>query len=252
MNNYRVYDRTGGGVTQDISAVSLEDAIEKGRDWIEDGEWSGCREDGDIIRLGITLDACVRKITHDVGGDDITEEQDAHDCSGSYSDPEPECEEGGGDDDGGHDWQSPHELVGGIDDNPGVWATGGTSMRFATVCGRCGCYRTENRVGCQRNADDADATVEYRDADDDSKAWLKQYHSDDNWLPDWLAIYLGISPTVKYTEGEAKEWVADHADDDDLNKEDLEHVFAAIIGRRAEDHDRSDGLWSLVCQLAND
>lgn len=39
--NYRIYDRTGGGVTEDIYAETLEEAIEAGREWIEDGDWSG-------------------------------------------------------------------------------------------------------------------------------------------------------------------------------------------------------------------
>lgn len=39
--NYRIYDRTGGGVTHDIYAETLEAAIEAGREWIENGDWSG-------------------------------------------------------------------------------------------------------------------------------------------------------------------------------------------------------------------
>lgn len=46
--NYRIYDRTGGGVTEDIYAESLEDAIEQGRAWIEDGDWSS--EDGETYK----------------------------------------------------------------------------------------------------------------------------------------------------------------------------------------------------------
>lgn len=37
--NYRIYDRTGGGATEDIYAETLEVAIEKGREWIETGDW---------------------------------------------------------------------------------------------------------------------------------------------------------------------------------------------------------------------
>lgn len=37
--NYRVYDRTGGGVEEDFYADSLEAAIVFGRNWIEDGDW---------------------------------------------------------------------------------------------------------------------------------------------------------------------------------------------------------------------
>lgn len=40
--------------------------------------------------------------------------------------------------DGGHDWQSPHEIVGGIRENPGVWGSGG-GVKMTRVCMRCGC-----------------------------------------------------------------------------------------------------------------
>lgn len=65
--NYRIYDRTGGGVTHDIYAESLDDAIEQGREWIEDGDWSGLAggEDsgeGRRYNLGITLECAVSEI----------------------------------------------------------------------------------------------------------------------------------------------------------------------------------------------
>jgi hypothetical protein len=47
---------------------------------------------------------------------------------------EPECEAAE------HDWQSPHEIVGGIEDNPGVWAQGG-GVIITECCMRCGCAR---------------------------------------------------------------------------------------------------------------
>lgn len=330
--NYRIYDRTGGGATQDIYATDLEDAIEQGRAWIEDGNWSS--EDG-TIRKGVTLDACVRPIMRtiyyieasytgcaadrrgphaslaeardkadsirdtleecyveessysdglrashpeaevelvesyatgegdsdytsiysvtgqDVDGqinDEATSEQDAADCSGSHSDEEPECEQGGGDDDGGHDWRSPHSVVGGIKENPGVWSNAGTSMTYRSVCARCGCYRTKTTAGSQRNPGEPAAVVEYADADEPSKAWLVQIHAEAGWIPDWLAEQLDRPPTTRYTEEEAKQYVAEHSDDDDLDAEDLEHVFAALTGRRATDKDRADGLWSHCCQ----
>lgn len=55
LPNYRIYDRTGGGDRQDIYAASLDDAIEAGRDWIKDGDWSG-------LKSGTSLDCCVREI----------------------------------------------------------------------------------------------------------------------------------------------------------------------------------------------
>lgn len=49
---------------------------------------------------------------------------------------EPDCI-----DDEDHDWQSPHELVGGCDTNPGVWGSGG-GVVIHEACIRCGCRRT--------------------------------------------------------------------------------------------------------------
>lgn len=55
-----------------------------------------------------------------------------------------------------HDWTS--EGEGGLDENPGVWATGGTSIRFESHCRACGLHRTEYVTGSQRNPDDHDTT----------------------------------------------------------------------------------------------
>jgi hypothetical protein len=49
---------------------------------------------------------------------------------------EPECDAGVG-----HDWQSPHELLGGLEENPGVQGHGG-GVVVKEVCMRCGCSRT--------------------------------------------------------------------------------------------------------------
>lgn len=50
--------------------------------------------------------------------------------------PEPPCVDGQG-----HDWRSPHEIVGGIRENPGVWGHGG-GVIMHECCVRCGCRRT--------------------------------------------------------------------------------------------------------------
>lgn len=39
-----------------------------------------------------------------------------------------------------HDWASPHEIVGGIKENPGVWGSGG-GVIVHEACLRCGCGR---------------------------------------------------------------------------------------------------------------
>lgn len=47
---------------------------------------------------------------------------------------EPECSESE------HDWQSPHEILGGLAENPGVWGSGG-GVVIHEVCMHCGCER---------------------------------------------------------------------------------------------------------------
>jgi len=189
LPNYRIYDRTGGGVTEDIYAETLEDAIEAGREWIEQGDWSS--EDGTYRT--ITLPCCVREIVRyrseplpgesiDEDGDlihtaadmgqideDATADNDAHDCSGEYSDELPECDAS---DDGEHDWQSPYSLVGGIKENPGVWSNGGTSMTSKEVCANCGKYKITTNKGSQCNPDEARVVIEIKDANEASLAWV--------------------------------------------------------------------------------
>lgn len=58
---------------------------------------------------------------------------------------EPECL-----DDGGHDWQSPFALVGGIKENPGVWGHGG-GVIIHEACVRCGCRRTTDTWAQRRD-----------------------------------------------------------------------------------------------------
>jgi hypothetical protein len=42
-----------------------------------------------------------------------------------------------------HDWRTPHSVVGGLRENPGVWGVGaGVAEHF--VCSRCGAYKVEH------------------------------------------------------------------------------------------------------------
>lgn len=40
-----------------------------------------------------------------------------------------------------HEWQSPHAILGGLKENPGVWGHGG-GVIIREVCMHCGCERT--------------------------------------------------------------------------------------------------------------
>ena len=85
--------------------------------WISVQVWSGIDEDGDRI------DADWHKV--------------------AVEPTEPECTEGE------HDWQSPHALVGGLSDNPGVFGDGG-GVRWIEVCVCCGAGRYGGNWGTDR------------------------------------------------------------------------------------------------------
>lgn len=270
LANYRIYDRTGGGVTEDIYADTLEDAIEAGREWIEEGDWSS--EDGTYRT--ITLQCCVREIVRyrseplpgesiDEDGDlidaegylihtaadmgeideDATSDNDSHDCSGEYSDDLPECEIS---EDGEHDWQSPHSLVGGIKENPGVWSNGGTCWTTKSVCACCGKYKTEVNKGSQCHPDESSCVIEIDEADESSLAWIMRQNN--GYLPDELGEHLNqeedtlahMRSTVGKLQNEAQDishgiWMEiDELDVSELTRAEAEEWMADIRERLSE------------------
>lgn len=80
---------------------------------------------------------------------------------------EPECPEADE-----HEWTSEHE--GGCSENPGVWSTGGTSMKFVSHCCHCGMKRTVRSTGSQRNPGECD-TTEYSETDPE---WVAEYYGE--------------------------------------------------------------------------
>ena len=85
---------------------------------------------------------------------------------------EPDCI-----DDDDHDWQAPHELVGGLEENPGVRGNGG-GVIIQHVCARCGCYRTTNTWATNPSNGTPMTSVSYEDADEDSQAWVASLSED--------------------------------------------------------------------------
>lgn len=182
--NYRIYDQTGGGVTEDIYAESLEDAIRQGREWIEGGCWEALSYDQ-------TLSCAVVEIVRDEDGDideDATWEAKRHDCSGTLAAAEgPECSAGE------HDWRSPFSLVGGIKENPGVWGSGHGKVSTKEVCACCGCYRMINYGATESATGQNVTTTNYEPADDASRAWLMRRLN----LPDEIEI-KGATVTLEW------------------------------------------------------
>ena len=146
-----------------VEADSLEDALEAARDWARDGSWDHrCEVDVFAVRLNPLVDdgrdrrgaiAGVRVWTTVEVGEDP---------------PEPDCEADE------HDWRSPHSVLSGLKENPGVWSEGGTRMVFRKVCKHCGCYRTETSVGAQRNPGELDR-IEYDKPDEVSLRWVSKF-----------------------------------------------------------------------------
>ena len=317
--NYRIYDRTGGGSTEDITASSQKDAIAQGRDWIEGGEWGGdhesdedciatCRrielecEVGPIIYRPVQPEttaeieqltissvqwcdaqwqvavaaahatAAITLLTAETGGawtaspvdsdgdvwlawappadvateedEEGTEAADRCDCSGTYSDPEPDCPVDEGWDFVGTDTAGLAEF--------GCRSHGGTGMTCYAVCRNTGIYRDTYDPGSQRNPGQPLEVTTYRVGDEWSEAYIVDHHeSDDGYIPGWLATHLGRSISTRMTADQAREYVAAHTDDDAHDSDDLEHAFAALMDRRADDDDRAEGLWSHICQYCS-
>ncbi|OFV82365.1 MAG: hypothetical protein A2Y78_08455 [Acidobacteria bacterium RBG_13_68_16] len=87
---------------------------------------------------------------------------------------EPECADGHE-----HDWQAPHEVLGGLEENPGVWGNGG-GVIIKRVCAHCGTYKVTNTWATDpRNGTIVKGNVvSYEDADEDSLAWVASLSED--------------------------------------------------------------------------
>lgn len=113
---FRIHWLDGSGVREEITASSMAEAVAMAQDRAEIGDW------------GNDKTVWVRAQVIDVDGSTTTVNTTVHP-------DEPECVEGEE-----HDWCSDHEIVGGIEENPGVWGHGG-GVIITEACRRCGCAR---------------------------------------------------------------------------------------------------------------
>lgn len=68
---------------------------------------------------------------------------------------EPDCDDGGE-----HIWDAPHDLVGGCQENPGVWGHGG-GVVIVDVCLRCGTVRRTDTWATDRRGREGRRAVTY-------------------------------------------------------------------------------------------
>ena len=138
MGTYRAVLDGGNGGETTITATTIEGALAATRVWAREGDW-------DTSSGTIWVDVYVES-EH---GDRLP------DHNVNIAPPEPPCRpldmvsypdtgaaepprSGDVDSPEGHRWRSPHSIVGGIRENPGVYGHGG-GVTCAYVCTRCGC-----------------------------------------------------------------------------------------------------------------
>ena len=147
-----------GGGTEGGHWSTPSEVEEELRAWTEGGDW-------DLSNGAIWItDRAVALDPHT--GDEIYNTKVS--VTVAFQPDEPECMRGED-----HDWQSPHDVVGGIEDNPGVWGSGG-GIVSREVCSHCGRYRVTDTWATNPSTGEQGLTsVAYEDADDDSIAWVR-------------------------------------------------------------------------------
>lgn len=152
MGRYRVQDSVCG---DDFDAADDDAALAYAEEWLRSGDWDRSST--------LWLEAQVMPI------------EDDGDCGASIGtvritlQPEPPkctCDE--------HVWCSPYHILGGVEENPGVWGHGG-GARIKEVCSECGVYRlTDTWATNPCDGTQGHTSVEYLPADEQSLEWVEQ------------------------------------------------------------------------------
>jgi hypothetical protein len=111
--------REGGYEYNTITASSTEEALEEARTNVDRSNYSDCTG---TLWIDVRVDC---EETGESDSDTVTLDEE-----------EPDCEDGET-----HEWSSPHSLLGGLTENPGVYGHGG-GVIIHEVCLTCGCKRT--------------------------------------------------------------------------------------------------------------
>jgi len=158
--NYYCKDAQGDGPLE-ISAASIQEAAE-------------IYADPSLFEVGyetIFVDVYVTPI--DEAGAHLEGERDMITV---VLDPDgPDCEAGHE-----HDWQNPHEVLGGLTENPGACGKG-AGLVIEEVCAHCGAYRTVD-TWAQRSdtGEQGLESVAYRQADEISLDWVERRKEDED------------------------------------------------------------------------
>ena len=115
MTTYKISD---GHTSETIQADDLASALESAVSWAAEGDYPEIES----------------TIWVDVRATDTSDPDETDTDTARIDPPEPRCTADE------HDWQSPHEIVGGIADNPGVHGNGG-GVTIDECCMHCGAHR---------------------------------------------------------------------------------------------------------------
>jgi len=113
-----------------IEVESMEAACDAAREWLREGDW-------DLSGGTLWVDARVIPVLNEI-------EQDGETVTVQIDPPAPKCLAGE------HVWDSPHAIVGGCRENPGVRGKGG-GVVINEVCTKCGCGRTTDTWAQRRD-----------------------------------------------------------------------------------------------------
>lgn len=114
---FRVSDE---GSSDILTADSAQEAAEE---WVEGGDWG---DGSSTTWVNVTV--------HEVDGQGNDVDGTREHITITIEPTEPTCPAGS------HDWKSPHAIVGGLVENPGVWGHRG-GVKTLEICMVCGCSK---------------------------------------------------------------------------------------------------------------
>lgn len=150
MTTYEVRD---GYESEEFDAADDNAAIAFADAWLEDGDWP--RDETQYLTASVYRmpeNECVGEAT-------LTLQPLPPACAGGHD----------------HDWCSPHRVVGGLRENPGVFGSGG-GVKVVEVCRHCG--RRQHTDTWATNPNTGEQGVErvwYTDHDEASLAWIEEH-----------------------------------------------------------------------------
>jgi hypothetical protein len=131
--------------------------LEAAQEYVKDGDWGEVEKtfwvDVKVWRIGI--------FTEDGGIQQVPIEEESFTIPIDPNKPE-NCK---------GEWRSPYEVLGGLEENPGVWGKGG-GVIIKEVCSCCGRYKiTDTWAQNSNNGRQGLTSVEYLPPDEISLAW---------------------------------------------------------------------------------